>query len=341
MARNTPYHVNLNGGFSGHNNPGAAVWYVGAQVAVDDGATPSDGNDGRSPQQALATIQAALDKCVAGRGDIVAILPGSYTITAALDLSKADVSVVAAHPVPPGVQPNVTIVCATDSISMVEIEADNVTFGSGGIRLDHNTTTAAVPLIDVGDSGARAGVLIEDVFLDMEGSATDTDGIRLGDGTNAVTNSLVQRCTIHDYDQDGVVISAGSDENVVRDNIIRDSVTANTGRYGINCAGDGCHLIGNDINTLTSTGACIYANGTLIKITNNRLFAGAANTIGILAAASATLSAVGDVIHAVAAGNIADFTTAATSPSAVAGTGVVYAADPAQGALITPTVDGS
>ena len=85
--RNTSYFVNFTGGFSGFNNPGARVYWVGAAVAAD-GISPSDGNSGSSPQQAFSTIQKGLDACTAGRGDIVAVLPGSYTITAALTMTS-------------------------------------------------------------------------------------------------------------------------------------------------------------------------------------------------------------------------------------------------------------
>lgn len=47
------------------------VYYV-------DATNGGDGNDGSAPDQALATIQAAIDKCVSGAGDIVYIYPGSY-----------------------------------------------------------------------------------------------------------------------------------------------------------------------------------------------------------------------------------------------------------------------
>lgn len=43
-----------------------------------DGTNGSDSNDGHDPRAPLATIQAAVDKTVASRGDVISIVPGTY-----------------------------------------------------------------------------------------------------------------------------------------------------------------------------------------------------------------------------------------------------------------------
>ena len=101
-VRNTPFHVNFQGGVSGLENVGGQVFDVGASGYVAyAGVGASDTNDGLSPQKPLSTILAGLNKCVSGRGDTVALLPGSYTVTAALTMSKADVTLKSAIPVGP------------------------------------------------------------------------------------------------------------------------------------------------------------------------------------------------------------------------------------------------
>src|SRR6266508_1487466 len=53
----------------------------GQTIFVDSNVA---GSDGSSPSEALATIDAAINKCVANQGDVIVCLPGhSETITAA------------------------------------------------------------------------------------------------------------------------------------------------------------------------------------------------------------------------------------------------------------------
>lgn len=55
------------------------------------GSNGSDGNSGLSPNQPLSTVDAAIGKCTAGRGDIIVVMPGhAETVTAtsiALDIA--------------------------------------------------------------------------------------------------------------------------------------------------------------------------------------------------------------------------------------------------------------
>lgn len=55
----------------------------------------SDGNDGRDPRAPLATLQAAIDKCVANRGDIIVKMRGGEEVTSTVAFNKAGISVVA------------------------------------------------------------------------------------------------------------------------------------------------------------------------------------------------------------------------------------------------------
>ncbi len=79
------------------DKPGGRVYFVGggtvaAKGRTGSGVASSDTNDGLTPEQPKLTIQAALNKCTTSRGDTVAILPGSITITAALTMSLNDVT---------------------------------------------------------------------------------------------------------------------------------------------------------------------------------------------------------------------------------------------------------
>ncbi len=345
--KNVNDHVNLNGGFTGHNNPGAAVWYVGATTALN-GSAPSDNNNGTSPQQAFSTIQKGLDSCVGGRGDIVALLPGSYTVTAAITMSKADVTLQAAHMPGPRQRSNVVIVNATD-VNTIEITASDVTVA--GIEFDDNVSSAtadtAVIAANVANTGADLrNVKIINCFLDMLGSDADRDGIALGlagDADDGAIGSLVEGCVIFDCDQDAIVLAAGSDYSRVVNCEINDVV--NLCRYGVEVAAVGCVVSGCDIlvSDTATPGAPIH-NGVAaarLQVNDCRLHAWGANTTGILAINTATQRSAGNFITATAAGNVIDYLTASTSPSAAADIGAVYAADPPAAALVVPTVAGS
>lgn len=342
--RNTPYHVNFQGGFSGFNNPGGQVFYVAASgYTAVDGIGASDSNDGKSPQTPFSTIQAALNACTAGRGDIVAVLPGSYTITAALTMTNADVTLCAAHPVEPYAYPGVLIVSATDA-SMLEIDAANCRVEGIGFDINIASATANLPIVDVADSTASSGVIIKNCFFDCAGADSDLDVIRLGDGTVAATDCVVEGCTLYDVDQIGIYIRAASDENRILNNLIFDGVSANAATNLIQCDGDGCIIMGNVLSTSGTAGIATGPGGAVANtiMANNYIWARGANTIGILSNSSGNTNVgLGNWIGAAAAGNIFDFTTSSTTPSCSVDTGNVYGADPAAAALTTATVDGS
>uniref|UniRef100_A0A6M3L1X9 Putative pectate lyase n=1 Tax=viral metagenome TaxID=1070528 RepID=A0A6M3L1X9_9ZZZZ len=344
-VRKTPYPVNLQGGFSGQFSPGGQIFYVGASgYAAHDGKAPNDSNDGQTPGTCLATIQAALNKCVTGRGDTVAILPGSYTVTAALTMTSDDVTLCSAHPVGPRSRGPVVIVNATD-VNTLTINANDCVVD--GLTFDDNvaTATADTAIIAVNTASTATdytGTIIRNCYFDMLGSDGDRDGITLGlagDTTDGALNSLVEGCVFLDCDQDALVIAAGSEHSVVRNCHIYD--VAHTTRYGVECVGASCLIEDSDI--LSSGTACINVGlaAARTQIHNCNLHAWGADTFGIVAINTATMHTAGNWITATAAGNLIDYTTDNTTPSANADIGNIFAANAGDTALVTPTIDGS
>jgi hypothetical protein len=317
--------------------PGGQVFFVGGGTVAYQGAGRSDTYAGLSPREPLATIQAGLDKTVAGRGDTVVLLPGGVTITAALTMTKADVTLTGYTETGPQTRNPSVITCATNSVEMIAIDAVDVTVEN--LTLDHNSTTAAVALIDIGDTTISSRAIIRNVFFDMEGSATDTDALNVSTDTVSV-QGLVEGCTFHDYDQDGIVIGAANDEWVVRNCRFYDGVTANAGQYAISTVSDGSLIDGCTIRTSGTAG--IYANvALLLQIKDCHIAAHGANTIGILAAALATVFTTNSYINVAGAGNVIDYTTSATVPSSSIAWEAVQGTNPTIGVLTTATVDGS
>ena len=70
--------------------------YYFVNSATTGDSIGSAGNDGKSPQSPLATVQQAIDKCTAGKGDVIILMPGhAETVTAtSIALNKSGVSVV-------------------------------------------------------------------------------------------------------------------------------------------------------------------------------------------------------------------------------------------------------
>uniref|UniRef100_A0A6M3KZF7 Putative pectate lyase n=1 Tax=viral metagenome TaxID=1070528 RepID=A0A6M3KZF7_9ZZZZ len=324
MPRNTPYFVDYLGGFAGFNNPGSRVFYVGPSgYTAYDGNGPSNTNDGLSPQTPFSTIQNALDQCVTGRGDIVAILPGSYTVTAALTMSKDDVTLCSAYPVEPQQRSKCVIVNATD-VNTVIVTGNNCKII--GLTFDDNvaTATANTAVIRLASTATAAvevsGTVIQNCYLDMLGSDTDRDGICVGltaDATDGAPHTLIEGCTILDPDQYGIIINVGSPYTVVRNCLIYDLV--NLCLAGISVLATSCSIEDCEILCTDSTGAACIKNGVAaarLTVTDCRLHATGADTIGILAIATATQRTSGNWITAIGAGNLIDYTTDNTTPSA-------------------------
>ncbi len=348
--RNTPYFVNLTGGFGGFNNPGGQVFYVGASGwTAYRGKAPSDSNDGQSPQTAFSSIQKGLDSCVSGRGDVVAVLPGSYTVTAAITMTNDDVTLCSAVPVGARSYGPVTIVNATD-VNTLTVNANNCKVI--GLVFDDNVATAtagtAAIAVNTGNDGVDyTGVVIENCWIDMAGSDTDRDGITLGltaDANDGAIGAIVRGCVIYDCEQDAIHINVGSDYAIVDNCLIWDDGTRLT-RYGVEVLAVGCLVKDCDISVsdTATAGACVH-NGVAaarLRVLNCRLQAMGADTFGILAIATATQHTSANWITTVAAGNMVDYTTDNTTPSADAFVSNFFQANAAVSLLDQSTVGGA
>ena len=344
--RNTPYHINAQGGISGLENVGGNTFYVAASgYTAADGVGASDSNDGLSPQTPLSTIQAALNLCVTGRGDTVAILPGSITVTAALTMTKDDVTLKGAINAGPRAYQPAVIVNATN-VNTLTIDANNCKVEN--ITFDDNVSTAGadtavIAVNSVSSAADYTGTVLRNLYLDMAGADDDRDGITLGlagDTTDGALKSLVEGCVIWDCGQDAIVIAAGSENCIVRDCLISDDGTITT-RYGVEAVALSAHI---DACTIMSSGTACINNGIAaarLMVTNCTLSAWGANTIGIVAINTATQHTMNNWIAAAAAGNIIDYATSSTTPSADVAFGNVTGTNPAATTAVTPTVGGS
>ena len=354
--RNTPYFVNFTGGFSGFNNPGGRIFWVGAAVQAD-GISPSDSNSGTSPQQPFSTVQKGLDSCTSGRGDVVAILPGSYTVTAPLTMTSADVTLCSAHPVAAGeYSPVIITAAATYDNNLIQMDADNTRVIGLGFECGFTAVTANQEVIQINSTNTTTdifGPIVRNCYLDFTRAAgaasaadTDLDGIRVGlDANDRAFNAVVDGCSIRACDQDAITIEAGSLGVLISNNKIWDGVGSELTRNGVMVSAIGARVVGNTImcGTSSDTVACVDINiaAGLTQVYNNNLVAWGAHTCGITVINTATVFSGGNWINAAATGNTTDYKTAATSPSSNADVASVYNADPVGAVLTLPTVAGS
>lgn len=137
-----------------HNldKPGGAVFFVGGGTLALNGRGASDVNNGLTPEEPFSTIdgtRGAHASCIAGRGDTIVVLPGSVTITAAISMTKADVTLSGLADSSPIKPSGITSSLAT------QVDAINVTAANVTIEDLHfpASTAATYSRIDAGAAG--------------------------------------------------------------------------------------------------------------------------------------------------------------------------------------------
>ena len=358
-AVNRPYFVTMAGGFAGFNNPGGRVFYVAASgwTAQGTGLAASDSNSGDSPFAPFATIQKGLDSCTAGRGDIVAVLPGVYTLTTPLTMTSADVTLCSAYPVGPRERgPVVLTAAAAYDNNFIQVDADNVKLIGLTFECGLTTVTANQEIVQINSTNTTTdifGVHVVNCFFDHSliaatASTTDTDldCLRVGlDSNDRAFDTVVTGCVIKGCDQDPISISAGSTGARVENCSIYDGVASDLSRHGVSILAVGACVKDCDISIGTSSdtsgGVNVGVAAAQARVFNNNIAARGADTCAITVIATATVHSSGNWLTAVAAGNLTDYKTDNTTPSANADTGGIFAATPGATALTTPTVAGS
>ena len=143
-------------------NPGKVFW-VGGTALAPGGVGASDGNDG-SYRRPFSTIDYAVGKCTANRGDIIMVMPGhseDIGAASALDLDVAGVAVIGLGTGTDRPDLNFSATAGT-----VELAADNVT-------LYNLTLTADVSAVVVGVNVDGDGVTIDNCEFNFNATGDD------------------------------------------------------------------------------------------------------------------------------------------------------------------------
>ncbi len=90
---------------------GSVFWVspTGYGIEGRGGYSASDNNDGLSPERALLTIAQAISLATANNGDVIMLMPGTYTSAANIAISKAGLTFMGIHPtarLQPHIRPN-------------------------------------------------------------------------------------------------------------------------------------------------------------------------------------------------------------------------------------------
>lgn len=232
-------------------NPGEVFWVNGSGVLAKGGVGGSNGNDG-SYRRPFATIDYAVGRCTANRGDIIVVMPGHSEDIASATSLVLDVAGVAVIGLGAGsLRPDLNF---SDTAGSVEIDAADVT-------LYNLTLTADVSAVVVGVNVDAAGCTIDNCEFGF--NATGDDFLTMID-VDAVDRCSVTNCKF--YAEDNV---AGAAEAVRLDTDTRTVIQDNffIGEWSDGCVvGEGAAgaqtLIDNNImyNADTTGGETIDLN---------------------------------------------------------------------------------
>lgn len=347
------------GYWSNSSKPGGQVFFVSGGTVAYRGKGGSDSSDGLTPERPLSTISGALSKCVSGRGDTIVILPGTITLTAAVNITIADLTIQGYADTGPHVRkPSIITAAATYDDNLIQIDADDVTIKDLTFEAGFTNTTANQEVIQINSTDASSdifGAVIENCFFEMNRAAgaasvtdNDLDVIRVGlDSNDRAFSSTVRGCTIRGCDQDAISISSGSTGALIENNQIYDGVGSELTRIGVSILAIGACVKNNFIMTGTSSDTAgpisVGAAAALARIHDNRLVARGEHTVGITVVTTATACSSANWINAVSAGNIVDYKgSSVTTPSSSADVGNIFnASDPALAAFTAATLAGS
>ena len=168
-------------------HPGKVFWVNNSGVLPDKGVAGSDGNPG-TYLKPFSTIDYAVGKCKASRGDVIYVMPGHVeTISAAssLDLDVAGISVIGLGR--GTLQPRLDF---TATAGTVAIGADNVSLVNMNL---HANISGVVDGLIIEDGVDHA--LVSGCVFDVEAAGTDefVDCISL---VNNNTGCVIEDCTM-------------------------------------------------------------------------------------------------------------------------------------------------
>jgi hypothetical protein len=203
-------------------HPGKVFWVNNSSVLAEGGIGGSNGNPG-TYQKPFSTIDYAIGRCTAGRGDIIMVMPGHVETITAADAILLDVAGVCVIGL--GVGSLMPRIDFNNTAATVGVSADNVSI----VGIHFRALISAV-VVGVNVKADADGVTIENCLFSAETAGTDefNHSIRFVDGNS---RCAVKNCVI-DMGIAGAVAGIHLDADTafmrIEDNVIRgDYSTAN------------------------------------------------------------------------------------------------------------------
>jgi len=207
MATGSPSISNFPGGFANgvtirgipvvQTHPGKVFYVSNSTVTVEGGVGGADGNPG-TYQRPLATVEAAINKCTAGRGDIIMVMPGhaeSIASATALNFDKAGVAIVGLGT--GSTRPTFTFTTAnttTIPVTAVNMSIQNCIFTANFLAVASAFTVAAAADFTISNCEFRdTSAILNFLACVTTTVSTNSDRLYIGDCTiksDATTKSV-------------------------------------------------------------------------------------------------------------------------------------------------------
>jgi len=228
-------------------------YYTTGTVFFVDSVTGSNGNSGTDKDHPFATIDYAVGRCTANKGDVIIVMPNhTETVTEAggLDLDVAGITVVGLGSA--AVRPIINLTTATTAD--IDVDAANITLRN--VRIDMTGITAVAAGIDINASGFT----LEDCDILM----ADSTGVAL---VGAVLAPGLDNVTIRNNVFHGLGASGGAGTAAITTDASAsgcDFLTVEGNHFSgwyvtscLNqtCAGEGWLIVNNHFENFSDTGA--------------------------------------------------------------------------------------
>lgn len=197
-------------------------------IYAADGASTT----GQGSKEDPTTITEAITRATAA-GDVVVLMPGTYTITAALALDVAGMTLMAES------LGTVEIANDTDDIDSLSVTAAGVVVKNIKFTKGAANTTDGTPLIDVDASNFT----LKNCILDLEARA-NADGVNLATGT---VQHVIEDCLFTGSSDGKAYIASAAGESVIRRNHFDCSAADALCYEQAATPGDGVFIIDNNI----------------------------------------------------------------------------------------------
>jgi len=239
-------------------HPGEVFWLNNSSVLAKGGVGGSDGNDG-SYIRPFGTLDYAVSRCTANRGDIVFIMPGHAETESTVDaaIAQLDVAGVAVIGLGSGdLRPSFTV---NDDGNTFDISGANTILSN--IRL-----VSSVVDVAVGFDVSAANVVIDSVAFEDVTVGTDLfiDCVSTAAGNNSCDGLVVNNCTYYNVETTcDAFIQVNGDLSGLQmtNNKVAMGVNDGEGFVGLSTADDTCTnmlIADNDLLRLNTTSPLIF-----------------------------------------------------------------------------------